>query len=207
MNCHEARARLLDYLDGELPPQERGAVQAHLNRCAACRTELGQVSAGADALRATVERLAPRRRYLSPARRGALMAARQERRRPIKLITMRRLVAAAAAAAIIAAAPFIISDYGRLVKPRGEALPTMAQAPAPERIRSVPAQPRRPVILAAMSHDAPMSVLHSVPPAPEPAGPAESTDQRVRWAVADTPGLRVPVENVLYDPDESSHWW
>jgi len=205
MKCEELNARLLDYLEGELPAQDRAAAQDHLAECPACRAELDRLRAGADALRAAADELAPRQPYLTPERLQRLMAAREEQRRPIRLITLRRLVAAAAAAAIIAAAPFLIDDYRRLTSP-AEETPTLAQAPSPGMALAA-AELRRPTILAAMSHDAPMSMLRSVPPGPEMPAALAALGQQGRWAVADTPGLRVPVENVLYDPDESSHWW
>jgi predicted anti-sigma-YlaC factor YlaD len=39
MRCEVARERLREHLDGQLSPTEAGAVQAHLDACAACRAE------------------------------------------------------------------------------------------------------------------------------------------------------------------------
>lgn len=36
LDCHEAVARLYDYLDGELTPSDHAAVRRHLAACAHC---------------------------------------------------------------------------------------------------------------------------------------------------------------------------
>lgn len=40
MHCQECRPSLVAYLEGELSPPERAAVEAHLADCPECRTEL-----------------------------------------------------------------------------------------------------------------------------------------------------------------------
>jgi hypothetical protein len=40
MNCEDAKAQLVDYLNHELPEAERPIVAAHLEQCAECRQEL-----------------------------------------------------------------------------------------------------------------------------------------------------------------------
>lgn len=40
MRCEDARERLQEYLDGQLPPAETQTVEAHLAACAACREDL-----------------------------------------------------------------------------------------------------------------------------------------------------------------------
>lgn len=37
MDCAEVLSRLWEYLDGELSPEEAGALCAHLDRCGRCR--------------------------------------------------------------------------------------------------------------------------------------------------------------------------
>jgi anti-sigma factor RsiW len=198
MNCEELRCVLLDFVDGDLPPEEKAGVRAHLAECTSCRAEVDQLRAGARAVRAAVEELAPRQHYLTGARLERLMAARRERRRPIKLITPRRLVAAAAIAAIVASAPFLVGDFARLLAPPPETTQQGAVAQAPV------LEWHGPAILAATGRQAPMSVMRSVPAAAEgPAIPGPG----VSLATSDTEGVRVPVQNVLYDPEESSHWW
>lgn len=39
MICREARDRLSDYLDNDMPPAARGELEDHLQACAACREE------------------------------------------------------------------------------------------------------------------------------------------------------------------------
>lgn len=36
MDCAEVERRLWEYLDGALPPEEAGAIRAHLGRCGGC---------------------------------------------------------------------------------------------------------------------------------------------------------------------------
>jgi anti-sigma factor RsiW len=198
MNCDEFHGRFLEIVDGQVPSQDTAAVRAHLDRCPACRAEVDQLCAGARALHSAVDLLAPRQRYLTPARLERLMAARQSSRKPFRIITLHRLVAAAAIAAIVASAPFLVGDFRRLLNPP-EPPPMVASIPVPAW--------RGPVILAATGRENPMSVRRSLSPAADASLVASSSDQGPGLAVFDTPGVRVPVENVLYDPDESSHWW
>lgn len=48
MNCRECYDFLMDYLDGQLPADERAAFEAHLARCPPCVAYL-------DTYRATIE--------------------------------------------------------------------------------------------------------------------------------------------------------
>ena len=203
MNCEELHSRLLDIADGDIaagdvPPADAAAVRAHLDQCPACQAEVDQLRAGAQTLRAAAGVLAPGRRYLTPERLQRLMAAREAHRKPFKIITLHRLVAAAAVAAIVAAAPFLVGDFKQILNPPEQQPSALAQAPIPEW--------RGPVILAATGRADPMSIMRSASAASTSIA-ASSPPERVGLAVSDTPGLRVPVENVLYDPDESSHWW
>lgn len=36
MRCEDALARLMEFIDGELPPQEEAAVKKHLDVCSRC---------------------------------------------------------------------------------------------------------------------------------------------------------------------------
>lgn len=197
MNCEELHPRLLDFVDGDMSPQEKSAVRTHLADCPACRAEVEQLRAGARAVRSAVEELAPRQRHLTPARLEKLMTAHRQQRRPIRLITLHRLVAAAAAAVILAAAPFLVRDVQQILNPRPETPDSqLAEAPVP--------QWHAPAILAATGREHQPSVMRSLPVAAQaPSVPGPS----VSLVASDTPGVRVPVQNVLYDPDESSHWW
>ncbi len=44
MNCREVRDLLFPYLEGEVTPSERTAIQAHLSGCAICQGKLGALS-------------------------------------------------------------------------------------------------------------------------------------------------------------------
>lgn len=61
MTCDDIRARMDDYLDGQLPPAERAAVAAHLAGCATCRQE-------ADALDGLLREARTLPRSLTPPR-------------------------------------------------------------------------------------------------------------------------------------------
>jgi len=52
MNCNEAQTRLDLYVEGELPPDERGTVEAHLHSCPACRRRLANLEQMVALLRA-----------------------------------------------------------------------------------------------------------------------------------------------------------
>ncbi len=189
--------RLLDFVDGEMSPQDKAAVRAHLADCPTCRAEVDELRAGARAVRSAVEQLAPGQRYLTAERLERLTAAHRRPRRPVRLLTLHRLVAAAAVAVIVACAPFLVGDFQRILSPP-EQQPEgrMAQPPLPEW--------HGRAILASAGREAPMSVMQSLPVAAEAS---YVPDPRAGLATSDTPGVRVPVENALYDPEESSHWW
>jgi anti-sigma factor RsiW len=59
LRCSEVLVRLSDYLDGELPQEERAQVEAHLRGCAACARFGGEVGIVLRALRAAVLADAP----------------------------------------------------------------------------------------------------------------------------------------------------
>jgi anti-sigma factor RsiW len=68
LSCEQVLERLSDYLDGELGPSERAAVEEHLRGCDACARFGGEV---ADTLRMLRERL------LSDGSAGTLEAIRR----------------------------------------------------------------------------------------------------------------------------------
>ncbi len=49
MNCKEVEPELVAYLDGELPEPVRAEVEAHLEKCAACRAERDQLASALEA--------------------------------------------------------------------------------------------------------------------------------------------------------------
>ncbi|MFW6189066.1 MAG: anti-sigma factor family protein [Planctomycetota bacterium] len=196
MDCTEIRNRMPEAAEGELPPGVMRQVERHLDECPDCRGQYQQVCRATDALRGSLTRLAPRERYLTTARRERLMRAR-EGRDGGKIITLKRMVAAAAAAAIIAALPFVWSDISRLL-----------DQPQPQVARQVSQSGYVPVVLAAPGHDEPLRMIPRLSAAGEGDARSErrSTD-RGELLPSDTPKLRAPVQNALYDPEESSHWW
>ena len=210
MNCEELHPRLLEIADGDVPSADAEAVRAHLDQCAACRAQVEELRAGAQALRGAVDVLAPRAHYLTAERLEKLTAAHKTQRRSFKIITLHRLAAAAAVAVIVASAPFLIGDFRHILKPPAENAPMVAEAPAPVAAAPAPvADWHGPVILAATGHSDsdPMNLMRSMRSVMPPSSATVPPGQRVGLAVSDTPGVRVPVENVLYDPEESSHWW
>ena len=48
--CRDAVALVTDYLDGALPPRQRGLLETHLAACPHCSTYLAQIRATLDAL-------------------------------------------------------------------------------------------------------------------------------------------------------------
>ncbi len=43
MRCEDVQGHLPNYADGEIPPKERRAIEAHLRGCPICRAALGEV--------------------------------------------------------------------------------------------------------------------------------------------------------------------
>ncbi len=80
--------RLSEYLDGDLAPGERGALEAHLEMCAACRTTLGELQRVVARARALDD--TPPTRDLWPAIAGRLRPAAEV----VDIATRRRAPAA-----------------------------------------------------------------------------------------------------------------
>lgn len=79
MACPEVKERLSAWLDGELAPEERGFIEAHLQGCAGCRREAAQLEALDSALGELATPVPPRVAEKVLAR---LQAQQGERRRP-----------------------------------------------------------------------------------------------------------------------------
>lgn len=58
-DSHRGEARLLAYLDGELPPDERARISRHLVECRACARTLDELRGASDGLSAALSRLQP----------------------------------------------------------------------------------------------------------------------------------------------------
>lgn len=200
MDCIEARDKLLEAAEGELEQSEQSLLSAHLAGCPECRAEFEELQRAAEALRRFTPELAPRERYLTPARLRCLLDARAHGPRLFRLFTYRQFIAAAAAAAILISATLIGHNVMRMwPRPEVEVIPEVAQGPA--------AVPSIPVVLAATAQDEPMSVVRKLP-APSPIIPDwETPGGGARLVAADSPGVRIPVDHAFYDPEESSRWW
>ena len=120
MSAHE-RERLSAYLDGELPPAERGDVEAHLAACPECTALLANLAA-VDEAAAALPAEAPAGYFDSfPARVRARLEARPTRlprkaATPARRLPIRRLPAwtwAAAAALLLAVITPLTLRHGR----------------------------------------------------------------------------------------------
>ena len=200
MNCADARGKLLDALDGLLAGEDLGALNEHLRACPTCRAEFEGLERASAALQESVAELAPEERYLTAERWGRLMAAYSEGPKLFKLITYRRFVPIAAAAAILISAVTIAVNIAWMRRSAGERRPeTVAVRPeAPGYV---------PVVLAASGHGEPLNVVRSIPVGLEAWPLGDEGAQGARLVRTDTAGVRVPVDNALYDPEESSRWW
>jgi len=94
MTHEQAWERLDDFAGGELPDGEHGAVQAHLRRCAECRSEVDSLRALLDEARFLPREIAPGRDL------WAGIAARLEPRAAAVLETPRRVEPAETARAV-----------------------------------------------------------------------------------------------------------
>lgn len=92
------RKRLAPYLDGELRPDERRRVEAHLAACRACQEELAELRAVTQALRSVPWEEVPRSFALTP---GMVAQARADRPSALgRLEAASRLAAAGLAVAL-----------------------------------------------------------------------------------------------------------
>jgi len=192
MRCTEAREKLVEAVEGALPPDEQALLRQHLEGCARCRAEFEALAHASQCLRDALADLVPEETYLTAARRERLLAARARGRKPIRLITWRRFVVAAAAAAIIVSVSFLVGDVLWLL--RGGA---GADGGVGERI----------VVIVAAAPGEAGRAARFVPVRATVAMPAGRPGAVPRVVRTDSPGLRVPVSNGLYDAEESSFWW
>ena len=205
MECREVKKRLADLLAGTPGGEGVGAVEQHLAQCPDCRAELAALRAGEQALAQSVGLLAPTGRYLTRRRlRRLRAAARPSGDRP-KILTLQRLVGSAAAAATLVSCIFI---YQRLTPApviqdaRGVQFGAQYESrPGPVMIGLVSA-PRAPrvdlvqVVSGYMGYGGPVGTTLS-----------ETSSRRSDVMFANSPGMRVPVSNRLYDAEEGAYWW
>jgi len=204
MECEQVAEELIHLADGTAGAALRRALKEHLAQCADCRAELALLRAGHDALRSTAGRLAPEARYLTRSRLKRLhraLAAQQEgyRRR-----VLRPLLACASIAAIVVSAFFLYHDMVAF-RDRRQQEPGAGPGRNVTRVRrwraqrvglaSVPQEQPLRVVVARMSME-PQGV--SVAPLPKaPTG----------LVLTNTPGVRVPVDHVFYDAEQTGFWW
>ncbi len=90
MDCTDCRAALHPYVDGELPPEARGAMAAHLAGCANCRELVDEATAWQRAVRRHATR------YQAPeSLRRELRAMQGAARRPSPVLAWRGMAMAA----------------------------------------------------------------------------------------------------------------
>jgi len=102
MSCEELSEELSAYLDGELSPEERAALETHLERCPRCREELASLRA-VSGLVASLPRVEPSEQLSRTL--AASLRARRTRRwlRPIPLFAGDLIPALAVAALVLIA--------------------------------------------------------------------------------------------------------
>ena len=193
MDCEKARQALLDGVEGLLDEERAGQLSAHVAQCSACAGERRELERGRAALLAAVPLLAPSGGHLTEARLSRLMAARKSAGTGI--ITLRRFVAAAAAAAILVSAGFIYGDLSRWLSEEDGEAPVRPQA-----VR---------VVLTPAGQGGARQVVtgHLVPRQPVFEGPPLQWREMDGIVRASAEGVRVPVRNAGYDPEEADYWW
>jgi hypothetical protein len=113
MNCNEPTERLSAYADGALEPGERAAVEAHVERCAACRATLEDYRSIGRAIRGLARVSAP----------PSILSGVREAIAPAPLrFPLRGVLMPAAAAALLVALSVWIFTHGPPPAPRGSTL-------------------------------------------------------------------------------------
>jgi hypothetical protein len=169
MNCIEISELLTTYLDGEVTPEEKAYIEAHLPGCPQCRTELEALSATRDNLCGALKSMA--NEVYPPDQAWERVRARLETKdgwsRFWTSFTLGR-VATAAAAVVILVIAVVIWQFGGLFEvgaPPPSPVPAPAPAPAP-----VPA----PAPAPAPAPEPTPTPAPAPPPVIEiPPGPAE----------------------------------
>jgi hypothetical protein len=110
MSCEELRAALEEYIDGNLDPQRRAAVDQHLGACMACQGLVGDLHA----IRRTARAL---NRHVPPPAVWTRIAAELSTASARPTYSQRRWMPLAAAAALAAAVGGSVYFSGRRVEP------------------------------------------------------------------------------------------
>jgi predicted anti-sigma-YlaC factor YlaD len=202
MQCTQARKKLLELLDEKLDAEMRAAVEEHLGACPKCAEEYQSLQEGHNALCEVIPFLAPPECYLTSERLQTLERNIQRNR---KILTLPRFVGAAAAAAILVAVLFLYQDVLRWME-SPKPSPSRGQNLAVDSGRRPGSVPVRMQI--GSSGQKPNVVRVMIPPEKElRATGSPSTRSRTRILRTNSPGVRVPVENTLYDPEQDGYWW
>jgi len=140
MNCEEICELLTAYLDGEVTPEEKMNIEAHLPGCPQCRTELEALSAMQSSLRGAFTAMADEA-FPSPQaweKVRSRLETKESRRGFWSAFTLGR-VAAATAVVVILVIAVVVWQYGGIFEtavppptPAPAPAPTPAPAPAPE---------------------------------------------------------------------------
>ncbi len=207
MECDAARERLVDLLDEKGDPELRRVLEEHVAGCPTCRAELQLLKQAQAALLGSVEELAPARTYLSPARLRRLHRALAIRSYPFP--SFRVLVASASIAAILVAGFFIYQSAAALLKPsvppRQGSPPLFGQAGSETGF-----QPVHIGLASSPQQDGLHIVVGYAQPVDGPRGAwsqRQDATQQGRLLLTSSPGVDVPVENVLYDSEQAGYWW
>lgn len=108
MNCNEFKSRLDFYIDGDLSPEERAAMQKHAQECESCNEELKFALMLGDMLSEAAEEITPP----LPAQAAWRNAVRAESRRRNMTLRFRRMGAVAAVMAVMVGGMAFIRSQG-----------------------------------------------------------------------------------------------
>lgn len=209
MECHAARQRLIDLLEAGADSEEGRALAEHVGNCPRCRAELEALKRGQEALVQSLEELAPARAYLTHARMRRLHKALAERT-PSRLIpSLRVLVACASVAAIIVSGVFIYQSAASLLRP--PAVPQPRGTPVYAKGGVETAFPPVQIGLAASPQQERLHIVQGYAQLEDTEREAWSTPDaatpRAHLVLTSSPGVDVPVENILYDSEQAAYWW
>jgi len=166
MNCKEIYELLTAYLDGEVTPEEKANIDAHLAGCPQCRDEMEGLSETRDNLRSALasmaEEAAPSPQAWEKIRNR--LETKESRKGFWLNFTLGRVATAATVVAVLVIA-VVIWQYGGFFGGMGS--PPPAPSPAPVPAPTIPP----PVITIPPSPPAPTPTPTPTPPAPMPAPP------------------------------------
>jgi hypothetical protein len=188
MNCKEICELLTAYLDGEVTPQERAYIEAHLPGCPQCRAELEALSATRDNLRGMLKSMAGE--VSPPAQAWEKVRARLEKKGSWldalhRLLTSKTWqVATVTAAVVVIAVVAAIWQFGGV----GQAPPVPAPAPAP-----APAPEPTPTPTPAPT---PSPALPVPMPAPPPPFEVSVVPEEAHYLPGEPVAIELSISNV-----------